>query len=226
MCNPLAGRQQQITSSGLLVWFWFFFFSFCLKTYFQIQTLARQVCMVLTRTSVARGEAKAGRDWGCWHYNSHLIPVLPRMTTISCSQLALAAQSWNASSAELVTASAIYLVIKKWQITNIPKAPVCWGTKTPGTIFHLCLTQALPCSVSFPPPSSRSTLKAAPSSSPQLLLFTGIASLFTAECNFLENREFHLVNITPEIRYSSQSCLASYPLAKHSYMNFSAFYTS
>lgn len=95
----------------------------------------------------------------------------------------------------------------------LPKPPACWGRKTPGIIFHQCLTQPFLSSVAFPSLISGIALKTAPSSSPQLLLFTGIVSSFPAECNFLEKKESSTwSNISTEICYSSQSCLASYKL--------------
>lgn len=169
---------------------------------------------------MASGEANAGRAWERWRSSSHSIPVPLRMATTSCLQLSLAAQIWNDSSTELVTPSVIDLVIKKWQrcfyfffFSFSPNPPACWGRKTPGIIFHQCLTQPFLSSVAFPSLRSGIALKTAPSCSPQLLLFTGIVSSFPAECNFLEKKESSTwSNISTEICYSSQSCLASYKL--------------
>lgn len=92
--------------------------------------------------------------------------------------------------------------------------PKSWVKKTSATIFQQCLTHPLLSSAAFLFTSSRSTLKKSSSSSPYLLLFTDIVSLFTAEHSFLEkNSGSTWLKIAKETCYSSQSRLASYNLS-------------
>lgn len=105
------------------------------------------------------GEANSGRSWECWHSKSY------GPCPTSCLQLCPEAQSWSDNSAGLVTACENYLVIRKWQtkafilffFSILPTPLTYWGMKTPGAIFHQCLTQCLLCRAAFPSPSSRNS---------------------------------------------------------------------
>lgn len=60
---------------------------------------------------------------------------------------------WKLSGDKEVTNKGIYFIF----FSILPTPLAYWGMKTPGAIFHQCLTQCLLCRAAFPSPSSRNS---------------------------------------------------------------------